>query len=327
MSEPFDPHSKSYYRHWFEKRQVPVETEYESFLRARKIDLLVRCDEAARQRLQETAFAHFRQVNCLEFKGIHDPLTLADFKRIQMRSWGVGLWHKQNKSESESGAPDSATSDELESEWGKEAERLLPSQSTITIVCVIRPDKLLDVLNQELRIQPSERSGVYFCDSLIPTWIIHPAELAVTPANFALLPLARGKTLTDFIEICLREGRLDELQFSLEVGLMNDPDPLWRKLVEVRQMHIKVQEETWEYIDEFLRITPEAFEKLPTFREAIDQAGDEGMKLGKDEGKREMNRLHVQRMRAKGYALPVISDLLSLSLDEVQALLNEEVGG
>ncbi len=46
---------------------------------------------------------------------------------------------------------------------------------------------------------------------------------------------------------------------------------------------------------------------------------------GKDEGKREMNRLHVQRMTAKGYTLPVIADLLGLSEAEVQTYLSEEV--
>ena len=114
MAEPFDPHSKSYYRRWFEKRQVPVESEYESFLRARKIDLLVRCDDVALGRLQDTCFAHFRHVNSVEFKGVHDPLTLADFKRIQMRSWGVGLWHKPHASENE--ATESLSDDERELE-------------------------------------------------------------------------------------------------------------------------------------------------------------------------------------------------------------------
>ena len=286
MAEPFDPHSKNYYRLWFEKRQVPVESEHESFLRARKIDLLVRCDAAALGRLQDSCFAHFRQVNSVEFKGVHDPLTLADFKRIQMRSWGVGLWHKPHASENE--ATESLSDDERELEWSKAAESLLPSQSTITIVCVTRPDKVLDELAHELRIQPTAQRGVYFCDSLLPTWIIHPSELALIPVNYPLLSLARGKTLGDFIELCLQAGMFEELQFTLDVGLVNDPDPLWRKLVEVRRMQVKVQEETWEYINEFLRLTPEAFEKLPVFRDAIqdaiEHAEEEGIDIGKLEG-------------------------------------------
>ncbi len=56
-------------------------------------------------------------------------------------------------------------------------------------------------------------------------------------------------------------------------------------------MQVKVQEETWEYINEFLRLTPEAFEKLPIFRDAIqdaiEHAEDEGIDIGKLEGKKE----------------------------------------
>ena len=79
-------------------------------------------------------------------------------------------------------------------------------------------------------------------------------------------------------------GNFEELQFTLDVGLVNDPDPLWRKLVEVRRMQVKVQEETWEYINEFLRLTPEAFEKLPVIQDAIEHAEDEGIDIGKLEG-------------------------------------------
>ena len=53
-------------------------------------------------------------------------------------------------------------------------------------------------------------------------------------------------------------------------------------------MQVKVKEETWEYINEFLRLTPEAFEKLPVFRDAIqdaiEHAEDEGIDIGKQEG-------------------------------------------
>ena len=335
MSEPFDPNSKSYYRQWFEKRKILVESEYESFLRARKIDLLVRCDDEAKRQLQETVFAHFRQVNSIEFKGIHDPLTLADFKRIQMRSWGVGLWHKPSQNEQTD--VETPSDEELEVAWSEEAEQLLPSQSTITIVCVTRPDKVLDGLKQELRIQLTEQRGVYYCDSLIPTWIIHPSELAMIPANYPLLPLARGKTLADFVELCVQQGWMDELQFTLEVGLVNDPEPLWQKLVEVRKMQVPIKKETWESINEFLRLTPEAFEKLPVFREVLDasvrDAEDEGMRIGKQAGKQEgieqgkqvgideARRQMIRAMLANSFDLATIARLLALPEAEVLRLI------
>ena len=49
-------------------------------------------------------------------------------------------------------------------------------------------------------------------------------------------------------------------------------------------MQVKVQEETWEYINEFLRLTPEAFEKLPIIQNAIEHAEDEGIDIGKQAG-------------------------------------------
>ncbi len=44
-------------------------------------------------------------------------------------------------------------------------------------------------------------------------------------------------------------------------------------------------------------------------------------------GEHERDRQLVHNMVTKGLMLAQIADLLSLSLDKVQALLNEEVGG
>jgi predicted transposase YdaD len=45
---------------------------------------------------------------------------------------------------------------------------------------------------------------------------------------------------------------------------------------------------------------------------------------GKAEGKVEQQRLIAQRMLAKGYALALIADLLTLSEDAVRALLTDD---
>ncbi len=54
-----------------------------------------------------------------------------------------------------------------------------------------------------------------------------------------------------------------------------------------------------------------------------------GIQLGEargiDKGKRDQQRLSVQRMTVKGYTLPVIADLLGLSESEVESLLSEEM--
>jgi len=80
-----------YYR-LFQNWGVKVETEREVFSRARTIDLVVTCStEAEREQLQNTVFSHFRQLNALELKGFHDPLTIDNFNRIMMRAWGMGV--------------------------------------------------------------------------------------------------------------------------------------------------------------------------------------------------------------------------------------------
>jgi len=80
----------------------------------------------------------------------------------------------------------------------------MPDQRTVTIVCVTRPTKVLDDLQAHFRFVPTAEPGIY-CnhEHQLPVWIIHPTELTLKPANYPLLPLARGAKLADFIELCI----------------------------------------------------------------------------------------------------------------------------
>lgn len=102
-------------------------------------------------------------------------------------------------------------------------------------------------------------------------WIIHPTELELKPANYPLLPLARGKKLEQFIELCVAEGVSDYLQLTLDIGVLSDPDAIWHKIMELINMKVTVREETWPVIDEFFRKVPEALQKLPTLQEALEE--------------------------------------------------------
>jgi hypothetical protein len=105
--EPFDETAKAFYHRLFQNWGVEVETEREVFSRARTIDLVVTCpNEADRERLQNTVFSHFRQLNALEFKGFHDPLTVDNFNRIMMRAWGMGVKKSEPQSEKTSDSTD-----------------------------------------------------------------------------------------------------------------------------------------------------------------------------------------------------------------------------
>jgi hypothetical protein len=265
-NQPFDETAKAFYHRLFKNWGIEVETEREIFSRSRKIDLVVTCTEANRSQLQNTAFAHFRHLNALELKGIHDPLTVANYNRIVMRADGLGV-------------PKSEPNTETEDETKNHEPIPLLNEITVTIVCLTRPDKILNDLKKELRFV-KQSPGIYFCDEVLGKWIIHPSELELIPKNYPLLPLARGEKLEQFISLCVREGLKDYLQLIIDVGLATDPELIWRKIFEVKQMKYQIREETWPVIDQFFREMPEAIGKLPTFQEALASTQKQSLQQG-----------------------------------------------
>jgi hypothetical protein len=269
--EPFDETTKAFYHRLFQNWGVKVETEREVFSRARTIDLVVTCpSEADRERLQNTVFSHFRQLNALELKGFHDPLSVDNFNRIMMRAWGMGV----KKSEPQSEKP----SDSTDNEDPTDDPPQLAHKMTVTMVCVTRPNKILDQLKAAYRFVATDESGIYLSDEKLSQWIIHPSELDLVPKNYPLLPLARGEKLEQFISLCLREGLNDYLQLIMDIGLATEPELIWRKLLEVRPMKHLIREETWPIIDQFFQEMPEAIEKLPTFQDALAESMRQGEK-------------------------------------------------
>jgi hypothetical protein len=278
VQQPFDDTTKAYYQQYFEKLEIPAITQYEVFARSRAIDLMVTCTAADLGKLAETVFAHFRTVNALEFKGYHDPLTAVDFNVIMMRAWGVGAVKQEESAEGEE-IPNAGI--------GLRPQTIaeMPDQRTVTIVCVTRPTKVLDDLQAQFRFQPTADPGIY-CnhEHQLPVWIIHPTELALKPANYPLLPLARGVKLAQFIELCIQQGLIDYLRLTVDIGLLSDPDIVWRKIMEAVNMKLQIREDTWPYIDEFFRSIPEAMGKVTTFREALEKSEQRGEERGEQRG-------------------------------------------
>ncbi|RKZ74932.1 MAG: hypothetical protein DRQ57_09215 [Gammaproteobacteria bacterium] len=263
--EPFDDTTKAFYQRFFKSWGLDVETEREVFSRSRTIDLVVISTDANRRKLQNSVFAHFRQLNALELKGIHDPFTVDDYNLIVMRATALGVPKYQKKSD-------------LNHQKTKEPTQLL-NEITVTIVCVTRPDKILNQLKQAYRFVKKE-AGIYHCDEVLGKWIIHPDELDLVPKNYPLLPLARGDKLEQFISLCVREGLNDYLQLIVDIGLATNPELIWRKILEVKQMKHLIREETWPVIDQFFRETPEAMGKLPTFQEVLTSAQRHSLQQG-----------------------------------------------
>jgi hypothetical protein len=267
--EPFDETAKAFYLHLFKTWGVEVKTEREVFSNARTIDLVVSLSKADHDKLRDTVFAHFKSLNALELKGINDPLTLAEHNRILMRAWALGA------------IPESVSTESQDDDDNESVP--LPNQMTVTIVCVTRPDKILTQLRKELKFKRIE-AGIYHCKEVLEKWIICPSELALVPKNYPLLPLARGKRLEKFISLCVRKGLNDYLRLILDIGLATDPEVIWRKILEVKQMRPMIREDTWPIIDQFFREMPEAIGKLPTFQEALADRLKEGKEIGEQQG-------------------------------------------
>lgn len=69
---------------------------------------------------------------------------------------------------------------------------------------------------------------------------------------------------------------MDYLRLTLDIGLLNDPSVVWRKIMEAMQMQLQIDEETWPYIDEFFRSVPEALQKVSTVQEALEESEQRG---------------------------------------------------
>lgn len=182
-----------------------------------------------------------------------------------MRVLDLGVLESEEEQDSESESEKALTTQPHEiSELSR-----FPDQRTVTMVCVTRPNKILDQLQKRLKFYKTNESGIYHCEAPIQQWIIHPTELALVERNYPLLPLARGEKLAQFIALCLEQKRTDYLQLILDVGLFTDPYTIWQKILEIKQIQPQIPDEAWPYMDRYLQSIPQNLWKLPTFDQAL----------------------------------------------------------
>jgi len=267
---PFDERSKTFYTQYFRNKNI-------------------RSDQQ-----------HFQRVNSLELKGPHDPLTTPDLCLITSRAWAVA-------------GKDKVEQDEIEEDSKFLSKQTLkeiadyPSRRTVTIICVTRPDKILNTpdLQKEYGFEVTSEPGVYKSSKLLtPTWIIHPNELDIVPKNYPLLPLARGKKLKQFIDLCLEKEWESYLYFTMDIGVTIDPSEIFEKMMELFNMKVQIRPETAVKFNQFLEERPEFIMQMPTLRDAIRQGqlfGARGKKLGRLQA--EQNML-IRLLRRKFTELP-----------------------
>lgn len=244
---------------------------------------MIECTEEDIAKLQGTAFAHFLALNAIELKGPNDPYTITDYNRVLMRVWGLGATKppKEDFDSQETVAYNKpVTIDDLPPHqlYG------LPKRRTLTVICVTRPLKILKWLKDQFDFRPV-KPGVYHYEGRISEWIICPSELRLTPKNYPLLALSKGKKLSDFIDVCLKEELFDYLELVMYVGVKIDPDTIWQKMKEVKKMSIKIRPETLGYIDEFFRHSPDFFDDVPFIQDKMAEREQLGEQRGQQHGK------------------------------------------
>ena len=148
----------------FQGWDVDIQTEVEVGLAPLRIDVVIsiRSPEIFTVLSDQTPFGHFLTDNILEFKGVGDPLTLADFYRIVMRSYHYFLERDVSVAE-----------------------------MTVTIICAQTPRKVLS--HPQFGFQ-KRAEGYYLCDALgLPITLIATNELPIEPMYYSLLLFASSK--------------------------------------------------------------------------------------------------------------------------------------
>ncbi|MBI1922935.1 hypothetical protein HYR99_01660 [Candidatus Poribacteria bacterium] len=246
MRRDYDSSYKAFYERLFQRWQIPVETQVEVSRRAKLVDVVIYCQAEHLQRLKDTAFWFFRGVNSLELKSPEAPLDLVDYLTIVSRVYG--LLAKQ-----------------------PEEGNQLPQNATLTIVCSVRPDKLLDDLGSELGFERTAEPGIYLRHGEIERRIIVATELEVIEKNYPLLILAKGEKLLEFFEEVVRKGLTEYVEILFQVGVDIDPDTLTEGVIRMAEMHPEYKANLERALEKLFAFSPDSVERIAPFRRALEE--------------------------------------------------------
>jgi len=246
MPRDYDSAYKAFYERLFRRWQIPVETQVEVSRRAKSIDVVIKCQAQHLQRLKATAFWFFRLINSLELKSPEDPLNLADYMTIISRAYGL-LAKQENEAEQ------------------------LPTNATITIVCSVRPDKILEDLKSELRFLPTEEPGIYKSEQQIEQRIVVATELEVIEKNYPLLILAKGEKLLEFFEEVVMKGLTEYVEILLEVGVSIDPETMIEGVRRMSERHHELTPGLKRALESWFEDYPQHIHEMAPIRRVIEE--------------------------------------------------------
>ena len=289
MPQDYDSAYKAFFERLFQKWNIPIETQVEVSRRAKSIDAVIRCEMEHQKRLKDTAFWFFKRINSLELKSPEDALNLADYMNIVSRAYGLLAKQKD------------------------EAEQL-PTNATITIVCSVRPDKILDDLKTELRFSSTSEPGVYLRKQEIERRIVVATELDVIEKNYPLLILAKGRKLLEFFEEVVKKGLTEYLEIIFQVGVSIDPETLTEGVRRMKKWSPEFRANLERALENLFEFSPESIERIAPFRRALEE----------ERNARQEERKNAER-EALNAILQVKREDLCLLLESKFGTLSEEL--
>lgn len=246
MPQDYDSAYKSFYERLFRRWNILIETQVEVSRRAKTIDAVIWCEEENLQRLKNTAFWFFRRINSLELKSPEDPLNLPDYMTIVSRAYGL-LAKQENEA------------------------KQLPTNATMTIVCSVRPNKILDDLKLELCFSPTSASGIYLSEQEIGRRIVVATELDVIKKNYPLLILAKGKKLLEFFEEVVKKGLTEYVEILFQVGILIDPETITEGVKKIMEWSPEFKANLERALENLFEFSPESIERIAPFRRALEE--------------------------------------------------------
>jgi hypothetical protein len=106
------------------------------------------------------------------------------------------------------------------------------------------------------------------------------------------------------------------LQLIFDIGLATNPHVILQKILENSNMKYEIREETWPVIDKFFQDMPEAFWKLPTFKNALQSFQQDARQEGELVGEQ---RVLIRQLSRKFPQVPQgIIQRIQTTFDQAQ---------
>jgi len=245
----YDSPAKDFYTKYFVGLKLNAEKERQVWNQARGIDVVVHVPENMHYAVQDTAFDYFKEYNALELKVYDDTLDIEDYMLIQSRLFMLAA---------------ELNSPEIKKKTGKE---IFPKKHlTLTILCTVKPVKILTTLHEQFGYSPIDESGFYLYQAPYQTpdyRIIVPNEVDIIERNYPILMLTKGQKRIEVAKHLAIENKLYYLNHLIILSSPEDNDIIMNEeVVKMCYEHPQAQNNLFRLAGDIAKNNPQAQNNL-----------------------------------------------------------------